>query len=157
LPVRLSCAQVHASDRRGLRALDEKKRASRLRRQSLERLRAGLELRTKLPRTVSRQVACSLSLANDPALTGVRHRALAKLPDAEREQWHRLWATWLRNSPRIPVGKARLRRTPRVGRAADCYSRALLGGDGRRFWFEYAAVLLLIRDRLGYNKAFPHG
>jgi hypothetical protein len=29
----------------------------------------------------------------DPALAGVRDRdGLAKLPDAEREQWQRLWA-----------------------------------------------------------------
>jgi hypothetical protein len=66
---------------------------ARLRRQALDRLRANLELRTKL---LQDGQAVGWSLADwptDPALASVRDpAAMAKLPDAERQQWQRLWA-----------------------------------------------------------------
>jgi tetratricopeptide (TPR) repeat protein len=42
--------------------------------------------------------------------------------------------------------------------AADCYARAMTRGltDDGQFWFEYAALLLLSGDRLGYVKACAH-
>jgi serine/threonine-protein kinase len=72
--------------------LAEPQRAGQ-RRQALGWLRASLEVATKLVRD-GKVAAGSLSAwQTDPALAGVRDPAeLAKLPDAEREQWQRLWA-----------------------------------------------------------------
>jgi tetratricopeptide (TPR) repeat protein len=81
---------------------------------------------------------------------------LAKLPDAEREQWERLWTDVAELVAADPAaqGQAFAARGD-WSRAADCYARAAKRGateDGH-FWFEYAAVLLLSGDRLGYTKA----
>ena len=92
----------------------------------------------------------------EPALAAVRDReALAKLPDAEREQWQRLWADVAREAHSDSRGQGRaLAARQEWDSAADCYSRALLGAtDDGEFWFEYAAVLLLSGDRPGYARA----
>jgi tetratricopeptide (TPR) repeat protein len=123
----------------------------------LDRLRANLELRTKLLK--GGQVV-SWSLApwqRDPALASVRDpTALAKLPDTERAQWQRLWAdvaALLATDP-VEPGRAHAARRDWT-QAADCYTRALKRGstDDGHFWFEYAAVLLLSGDRPGYARA----
>jgi tetratricopeptide (TPR) repeat protein len=149
-----ACDAVQASTGKDSGRLDEKERAG-LRRQALERLRAGLELRTRLLKD-GKEAGWGCSLFpwhTDPALAAVRDReALAKFPDAEREQWQRLWADVTELLPTDPRGQGTAHAARgEWGRAADCYSRALLGamGDGE-FWFEYAAVLLLSGDRLGY-------
>jgi serine/threonine-protein kinase len=70
-----------------------------LRRQALHWLRADLELRARLLKEgelADLQALSGWSLfgwQTDPALAGVRDgAALTKLPEAEREQWQRLWA-----------------------------------------------------------------
>jgi len=116
-----------------------------LRRQSLERLKGGLELRTKLLKDGKQAAGPARFFPGERTrpLTGVRDReALAKLPDAEREQWHRLWADVAAQLSTDPRGQgSALAERREWDRAADCYSRALLGAtDDGEFWFEYAAV-----------------
>jgi tetratricopeptide (TPR) repeat protein len=95
-----------------------------------------------------------------PALAGVRDgAALAKLPDAEREQWQRLWAdvaALLAADPRDQGLAYAARRE--WDRAAGCYKRVLErdAPESGHFWFEYAAVLLLSGDRKGYERACAH-
>jgi tetratricopeptide (TPR) repeat protein len=136
--------------------LDEPERA-RLRRQALDWLRANLELRTKLLKDGQ---AVTWSLApwqTDPALSSVRDPAvLAKLPDADRAQWQRLWTDVAANRAADPVEQGRAHAARRDwAQAADCYKQALTRGstDNGIFWFEYAAVLLLCGDRPGYARA----
>ena len=156
-----ACAAVRAAggdDARQPR-VDEAERAG-LRRRALDRLRANIELTTEL---LKRGKAVDWSLAawqTDPTLAGVRDRdALAKLPDAEREQWQRLWADVAAQVAAHPLGQGRAQAARREwARAADGYARALKHGptDDGNFWFEYAAVLLLSGDRPGYEKACAH-
>ncbi len=63
-------------------------------------LRANLELIARL-RNNGEVLEWSLAdWLSDPALASVRDpAALAKLPDAERESWQRLWRTWRQVSP----------------------------------------------------------
>jgi tetratricopeptide (TPR) repeat protein/tRNA A-37 threonylcarbamoyl transferase component Bud32 len=155
-----ACAAVQASTGKDSGRLDEGERAG-LRRQALDRLMAGLELRTRLQKD-NKQPSWDCSIfpwQTDPALDCVRAPdALAKLPDAEREQWHRLWADVTALLPTDPRGQGTaLAERREWDRAADCYSRALLDAtDDGEFWFEYAAVLLLSGDQAGYNKACVH-
>jgi tetratricopeptide (TPR) repeat protein len=135
---------------------DEQERA-RLRRRALDWLRANLELRAGLLKD-GKLVSWSLSAWQaDPALAGVRDpAALAKLPDAEREQWLRFWADVAAQRAADPVeeGRAHAARG-HWDRAAGCYARALKLGstDDGHFWFEHAALLLLTGDRPGYARA----
>jgi serine/threonine-protein kinase len=89
-----ACAAVRAATGDGARQprLDEAERVG-LRRRALDWLRANIELTTELFKG-GNAVDWSLSAwQTDPALAGVRDQdALAKLPNAEREQWQRLWA-----------------------------------------------------------------
>jgi tetratricopeptide (TPR) repeat protein len=155
-----ACAAVQASTGKDAGRLGGNERAG-LRQHALERLRAGLELRTRLLKD-GKEPGWGYSLfpwETEPALTGVRDReALAKLPDVEREQWQRLWAEVTALLPTDPRGQGTVLAERRKWEgAADCYSRALLGAtDDGEFWFEYAAVLLLSGDRPGYNKACGH-
>jgi eukaryotic-like serine/threonine-protein kinase len=154
------CAAVRTSTDKDSGRLDEKQRAG-LRRQALERLRASLELRTKLIKEGGEAGwGCSLSpWQTDPALAGVRDReALAKLPDAEREQWQRLWADVAALLAEDPLVQGAAHAASREwNKAADCYSRALLAAtDNGESWFECAAVLLLSGDRLSYAKVCAH-
>ena len=158
-----ACAAVRAAAGQGSRrrAAGEPERADQ-RRQALDWLRADLELTTKLLRR-RRGVVERWSLADwqtDPALAGVRDpAALAKLPDAEREQWQRLWADVAALARRRPAGAGPgARRPPGLGQAAADYARALKRGptDDGHFWFEYAALLLLSGDRPGYARACAH-
>jgi tetratricopeptide (TPR) repeat protein len=87
----------------------------------------------------------------------VRDRAaLAKLPDAERQQWQRLWADVAasRAADYVEQGRAHAARRDWT-QAAGCYAQALTRGstDNGHIWFEYAAVLLLCGDRPGYARA----
>lgn len=90
--------------------------------------------------------------------------ALARLPDAERQQWQGLWADLAAVIAADPVEKAQDHAKRREwGKAAECYARALNrrpGEDGYIFdsqiWFEYAAVSLLGGDRPRYAKACAH-
>jgi serine/threonine-protein kinase len=141
--------------------LGEPERAG-LRRQALDWLRACLELKAKLLQD-GQAASWGWMLSDwhtDPALAGVRNRAaLAKLPDAERKQWQRLWADVAALVAADPVeeGLAHAKRRE-WARAADSYTRALKRGatDDGHIWFEYAAVLLLSGDRPGYASACTH-
>jgi serine/threonine-protein kinase len=125
-----------------------------LRRQALDWLRASLALRAKL---LKNGKALDWPLAvwqTDTALTGVRDKtALATLPDAEREQWQRLWidvAAQLAADP-VTQGRAHAARGD-WARAADCYTRVWerRATEDGHFLFEYAALLLLCGDRPGH-------
>jgi tetratricopeptide (TPR) repeat protein len=154
---------LHSAARDALRAAaaegSEKERAAK-RRQALAWLRADLELTTTLIRDgkVSPQSVANLQIY--PALEGVRNQAaLATLPDAEREEWQRFWADVEAVVAPDPVAQGRMLAARRDWtQAADCYARALARGptDDGRFWFEYAALLLLSGDRPGYEKACAH-
>jgi tetratricopeptide (TPR) repeat protein len=139
--------------------LGEPERADK-RRQALAWLRANLELTTKL-RNDGKVWGRSLATWHaDPALASVRDPAtLAKLPDAEREQWQRLWADVAAAVAADPLEQGRLHAAHRDWtQAADCYARSLMRGptDDGHFWFEYAALSLLSGDRPGYTRACAH-
>jgi serine/threonine-protein kinase len=136
--------------------LGEPERAE-LRRQALARLRVGLDLKTKLfndGKAVDWPIA---DWQTDPVLASVRDPAeLAKLPDAERQQWQRLWADVAALVAADPLEQGRAFAARRDwAKAADCYEQVLKRGlkeDGH-FWFEYAALLVLSGDRAGYSGA----
>jgi tetratricopeptide (TPR) repeat protein len=93
-------------------------------------------------------------------LAGVRDQAaLAKLPDAERQEWRRLWADLEASLVADRLGQGRASAAHRDwARAAEGYARAIERGpinDGH-VWFEYAALLLLTGDRPGYARACAH-
>jgi tetratricopeptide (TPR) repeat protein len=154
-------ADLEAAAGRGSKAgqLSEAERAGK-RRQALARLRANLDLRTKL---LNEAKAVQWSVGGwqmDPALASVREPvALAKLPDAERAEWQRLWADVAAIVAADPLaqGQAFAARQD-WAKAADAYARALKRGptDDGHFWFEYAALLLLSDDRRGYARACGH-
>jgi tetratricopeptide (TPR) repeat protein len=133
-----------------------------LRRQALDWLRDCLELKTDLLKE-GKAMSWGWMLADwqtDPALAGVWDRAaLTKLPDAEREQWQRLWADVAALIAADPLegGLAHANRRE-WDKAANCYARALDrdATDDGHVWFEYAAVLLLSGDRQGYANACAH-
>ena len=137
-----------------------------LRRQSLDWLRANLELRAEQLKDGKVVDWSSLSKwplsdwQTDPALAGVRDAAaLAKLPEAERKEWQRLWADVAALSAADPLEQGRAHAARREwDRAAADYARALARGptDDGHFWFEYAALLLLSGDRPGYARACAH-
>jgi tetratricopeptide (TPR) repeat protein len=162
-----ACAAVRDSAGRGPQETrpGEQERVG-LRRQALDWLRADLELRTQLlkdGKAVNLQALSGWSLSGwqtDPALAGVRDgAALTKLPDAEREQWQRLWADVASLLADDPLGQGLAHAARQEwDKAAGCYQRVLErdAPDGGHFWFEYAAVLLLSGDRKGYEKACAH-
>ncbi len=155
-----ACAAVLASADQGLREtrFDQWEPAD-LRRQALEWLRANLELRAMMLNdgTAADWDPSLSTWQTEPALAGVRDRtALAKLGDAERQQWQRLWAdvaALLATEP-AEVGLAHAARRD-WNKAANSYARALelRPTDSSHFWFEYAALLLLSGDRTGYAGA----
>jgi serine/threonine-protein kinase len=151
-----ACTAIQASAET---RLEEQKRVA-LCRQALDWLRANLEMRANTLKD-GKAVDWSLSAwQTDPALAGVRDRTtLAKLPDAEREEWQRLWAQIAAQLAANPVEQVRELAARRDwDKAADCYRLALeLGSteDGH-VCFEYAAVLLLSGNRSGYAKACAH-
>jgi tetratricopeptide (TPR) repeat protein len=135
--------------------LDQSER-TRLRVQALGWLREYLELAIKLQDGGERAGWSPATWQTDPALASVRDPIeLAKLPDAEREQWQRLWADVAELVAVDPTAQGRAFAARRDwSRAADCYARAVRSGatvDGH-FGFEYAAVLLLSGDRPGYER-----
>jgi serine/threonine-protein kinase len=154
--VRASAGQVSPET-----GLTEQERVG-LRRQALDWLRACLELKTKLLED-GKAVSWGWMLTDwqtDPALASVRDpAALTKLPDAEREQWQRLWVDVAALIAADPVerGLAHAKRREWT-KAADCYARVLkrTATDNGHIWFEYAALLLLSGDRPGYVNACAH-
>ena len=145
--------------------LGEQERIS-LRRRALDWLRANLELRTRLLEDGAAVDLPSLSgwslsaWETDPVLAGVRDQAaLMKLPEAERVQWQRLWGDVAGQLAADPLQQGFAHAARRDwSKAADCYTRALklASTDAGHFWFEYAAVLLLSGNRLGYADACAH-
>jgi serine/threonine-protein kinase len=131
-----------------------------LRRKALDWLRADLELTIRLQGQGTLPGWSLAAWQTEPALTSVRDpAALAKLPAAEREQWQRLWAdvAALRAADPVEQGRARAARRDWTS-AAESYARALTRGptEAGHYWFEYAALLLLSGDRLGYARACAH-
>jgi tetratricopeptide (TPR) repeat protein len=135
----------------------EKERAG-LRCLALDRLRASLELRIRL-HDDEKTARSRWSLApwlTDPTLASVREpAALAKLPDAERAEWQRLWTDVAAQLAADPVQNGMAQAARRDwAKAAAFYGRM----TGRRIedsdlWFEHAALLHLSGDRAGYAKA----
>ena len=151
-----ACANVESAAGQGHED-DAAKRAgaSRQRRQALDWLRANLELTAKL-RNDGEVLAWSLATwLSDPALASVRDpAALAKLPDAERESWQRLWTDVAASIAADPLEQGRERAGRRQwDRAVDGYARSLTRGptESGDFWFEYAALSLLSGDRPAYR------
>jgi tetratricopeptide (TPR) repeat protein len=156
-----ACAAARAAAGQGPEKarLGEPERAG-LRRQALDRLRTNLALTTRRLQD-GQLVGGSLTpWQTDPALASVRDPAsLAKLPDAERQQWQRLWKDVAAQLAADPLENGRARAARRQwDRAADGYARASTRGPTEvgHFWFEYAALLLLSSDRPGYAKACAH-
>jgi tetratricopeptide (TPR) repeat protein len=126
------------------------------RRQALDWLRICLDVRAKLI-SEGKLVRWDLSTwQTDPALAVVRDTPeLARLPDAERAEWQKLWAevsALVAASPAVdgPMYAA----CGDWPRAVSSYKRAVEASpkvDGH-LWFEYAAVLLLSGDRSGHAK-----
>jgi serine/threonine-protein kinase len=127
-----------------------------LRRQALAWLRADLALRTRLVNEGKGVVSSLADWQSESDLTSVRDPVeLAKLPEAEREPWQRIWADVAAMRAADPLVRGRAHAARRQwAEAAACYAQALKGGpthDGE-FWFEYASLLLLSGDRPGYVK-----
>jgi tetratricopeptide (TPR) repeat protein len=163
------CTSYYATARAAIRAasgqgsangqLGEPERVGK-RREALDRLRAGLELKAKLRKGGKPAGGSLTAWQTDPALASVRDpAALAMLPEAEREPWRRLWADVAALLATDPLEQGRTHAARRDwAHAADCYARAFTRGpmeDGH-FWFEYAALLLLSGDRPGYARACTH-
>jgi tetratricopeptide (TPR) repeat protein len=156
-----ACANVQAAAGHGSQDArpGEPERAGK-RRQALYWLRANLELTAKL-RNDGEVLAWSLSTGlTDPALACVRDpAALAKLPDAEREPWQRLWRDVAANIAADPLEQGRKRAARRQwDRAVDGYARNLTHGrtESGDFWFEYAAVSLLSGNRPAHARTCAH-
>src|SRR5262249_49850034 len=100
-----------------------------LRRKVLGWLRADLELTTKLVSEGTVRGRSPSAWQADPALASVRDPAeLAKLPDAERKEWQRLWADVAALVAADPLEQGRARAGRRDwAQAADGYARALKG------------------------------
>ena len=148
--VRAAAGQGSEDARRG-----EPERAGK-RRQALDWLRANLELTARL-RNDGEVLGWSLATwLSDPALASVRDpAALAKLPDAEREPWRRLWTDVAASIAADPLEQGRERAARRQwDRAVDGYARNLTRGptESGDFWFEYAALSLLSGDRPAYAR-----
>jgi tetratricopeptide (TPR) repeat protein len=156
-----ACAAVRAAVGEGTdkSPLSAPERAG-LRRKALQRLRASLELKGKRLKDSKLTASSLVTWQADPALASVRDQAaLAKLPDAEREEWQRLWADVATLLAADPVELARAYVARRDwAKAADTYERTLEHSptDDGHIWFEYAAVRLLAGDRPGYAKACAH-
>jgi serine/threonine protein kinase/Flp pilus assembly protein TadD len=153
-----ACTAARAAADRGTGAarLSETERAA-LRRQALDWLSANLALTTR-QRQSRKSVAEALApWQTDTALAGVRDEApLEQLPTDERQEWQRFWRQVAAVRADDPLERARMYAARREwGQAADCYARALQHSptDDGELWFEYAAVLLLSGDRLGYAQA----
>jgi serine/threonine-protein kinase len=131
-----------------------------LRGQALERLQESLAIITRLKNEGTLPGFDLAYWQADPALSGVRTPvALEKLPEAEREQWQRLWDDVARQVAADPLVQARSNAARGNWElAASRYEAALAADpiDDGEEWFEYAAVLLLCGERPGYVKACAH-
>jgi serine/threonine-protein kinase len=139
--------------------LGESERAAK-RRQALNRLRAIVELTTKLHNDGNEVDSSLATWQTDPAFGSVRDpAALAQLPDAVRAEWQRLWSDLSALIDADPLAQGRGFAARRQwAKAADGYARRLMRGetDDGHLWFEYAALTLLSGDRPGYSKACAH-
>jgi tetratricopeptide (TPR) repeat protein len=156
-----ACADIQSAAGRGFEDArrGEPTRVDK-RRQALDWLRANLELTTKL-RNDGEVLEWSLATwLSDPALAGIRDpAALAKLPDAERELWRHLWTDVAASVAADPLEQGRERAARRQwDRAVDDYARNLTRGptESGDFWFEYAALSLLLGDRSAYTRTCAH-
>jgi tetratricopeptide (TPR) repeat protein len=151
-----ACAAVRAAAGEGPECarLGIPERAA-LRKRAIAWLRADLDLSARRVKAGQRLDWSLADWRAEPALASVRDPAeLAKLPDAESEQWQRLWADVAAVISADPVeqGHALAARGQWDQAARRGYARILVRGstDGGHFWFEYAALLLLSGDRQGY-------
>jgi tetratricopeptide (TPR) repeat protein len=156
-----ACGAVRAAARQGSAAAPPgEPDAAAQRRKALDWLRADLDLAARLERDGHLVGRPPAMWPKDPALASVRDSAaLAKLPDAERKQWQRLWVDVAAVRAADPLEQGReLAEQREWAEAADGYARALALGptDDGHFWFEYAAVLLLAGDHPGYERACAH-
>ena len=91
-----------------------------------------------------------------PCPGSVRDRAaLAKLPDAERESWQRLWTDVAASIAADPLEQGRERAGQRQwDQAVAGYAQSLTRGptESGDFWFEFAALSLLSGDRPAYAR-----
>lgn len=129
----------------------------RLRRQAFDWLRAAVDLRTQFSNDRAPVGWSFAGWQTDPALTSVREEAaLAKLPEAEREQWRLLWTDL---ATMLATDTLELAWAHAAGgdwaESAGHYTHMLSPGDADNSdrWLEYAAVLLLSGDRDGYANA----
>jgi hypothetical protein len=154
-----AAARAAAGDGPAESRLDGQERAE-LRRQALAWLQADLALRTRLlagGESVDRRV---MIWQTERALASVRDPAgLAKLPDAERQQWRRFWADAAALLAADPLEQGRFHAARRRwDQAAGGHARSVTprqSEDGH-FWFEYAALSLLAGDRPGYVRTCAH-
>jgi tetratricopeptide (TPR) repeat protein len=154
-----AAAQAAAAEGPAEAPLDGPQRAGQ-RRQALAWLQADLALRARLlqeGRPVDRAPAI---WQTEPALASIRDpAALAKLPDAERQEWDRLWADVATLLAADPLEQGRSHAACRHwDKAADGYARSLKSSqtDDGHLWFEYAALSLLSGDRPAYVRACAH-
>jgi len=151
-----ACANVQAAAGHGSQDArpGEPDRAGK-RRQALDWLRANLELTVKL-RNGGEVLTWSLAAwLSEPALASVHQPALAKLANAEREPWQRLWSDVAAHLAADPIEQGRQRAARREwDRAIDGYARNSMRGptESGHFWFEYAALSLLAGDRPAYSR-----
>jgi serine/threonine-protein kinase len=101
-------------------------------------------------------------LANED-LAAVRDaKALAALPDDERQAWQALWdkvSALAAKDPAALITKARKHVAHTEWEPAEkCYEEAiqLEPTDDAEVWFEYAAAQLLAGDRTGYRRSCAH-
>jgi serine/threonine-protein kinase len=130
-----------------------------LRQKALDRLRECVELTNKIQSEGKTPGWSLLPWKSDPDLASVREPSiLAKLPDAEREQWQRLWkdVTSVVAAADDPLAQGQdFGARGEWAKAADSYARFLKRGPTNSgfVWYEYAAVSLLANDRSGYTRA----
>jgi serine/threonine-protein kinase len=150
-----ACAAVRAAADGGPDAarLDGPQRAA-LRGQGLAWLQADLALWARLMQVGKWPERAPTIWQAEPALASVRDpAALARLPDAERQEWGRFWADVAALLAADPLVQGRsLAASRQWDHAAVGYARSLTRGqtDDGHFWFEYAALSLLSGDRPGY-------
>jgi hypothetical protein len=154
-----AAAQAAAGDGPAESRFDGRERAD-LRRQALAWLQADLALRARLlaaGKSVDRLVTI---WQTERALASVRDPAgLAKLSDAERQQWRLFWADAAALLAADPLVQGRFHAARRRwDQAAGFHARSVTPGqsDDGHFWFEYAALSLLAGDRPGYVRTWAH-
>lgn len=155
---RAACAAVVASGEAEHESPPRKSEPQVLRLQALTWMRAELEFSIQIQSDSPTRRSESISAwRSEPALAGVRDAAaLAKMDEAERVQWERLWADVATVCAADPTADGIAHAAQQNwADAVACYTRALeiRPTDDAHFWFEYAALNLLSGDDTGYAKA----